>query len=98
MRQDTFLWLARLVVGKMPPCPLALFFFLHVPVSSYLFFSFGKKYFICILPIFTCLAYFLSMVLKAKDMSYLEKLAFQNSRSDCDINVTKVIMLSDYEI
>lgn len=38
------------------------------------------------------------MVLKAKDMSYLEKLAFQNSRSDCDINVTKVIMLSDYEI
>lgn len=92
-----------LVVGEVSgwedaALPTGTFFFLHVPVSSYLFFSFGKKYFICILPIFTCLAYFLSMVLKAKDMSYLEKLAFQNSRSDCDINVTKVIMLSDYEI
>lgn len=55
-------------------------FLLHVHVSSYVFFFFPLvrnvlfAYYLS-LPV---LLYFLSMVLKAKGMYYLEKLAFQN--------------------
>lgn len=41
-------------------------FLLHVHVSSYVFFSFGKKCFICILPVFTCLALFLKYGFKSQ--------------------------------
>ena len=70
------------MVEKMPLLPLILFFcffFLHVHVSSYFFFfplvrNILFAYYLSL----PALLYFLSMILKAKGIYYLEKLAFRN--------------------
>ena len=58
------------MVEKMPLLPLVLFFcfffFACACVFLFFFFPFGKKYFICILPVSTCLAVFLKYDFKSQ--------------------------------
>ena len=68
------------MVEKMPLRPLVLFllFFLHVHVSPYIFFPLVINILFAYYLSLPVLLYFLSMILKAKGIYYLEKLAFRN--------------------